>query len=184
MVVQSTAWISQILQEEKSQITWTIAPGRVWPLKSVLVHSFSEKAPNLPLEKDFFSRWNSFPSPAWLAHRSAADNPFPPPVHLHSYCLFIRQPPHVLSLFLFAMIRKLRLSQQWQKTVPSHARHSRKLTCRNSTFNHRSYTKNIQKKQRLYIYNVDVIYKDNFGHITIAISLVMADLHCCSSPLL
>lgn len=44
--------------------------------------------------------------------------------------------------FLFAMIRKLRLSQQWQKPAPSYARHSRKLTCRNNTFTH---IKNMQK---------------------------------------
>lgn len=38
--------------------------------------------------------------------------------------------------FLLAMIRKLRLSQEWQKPAPSYAKQPKKRTCRNSTFNH------------------------------------------------
>lgn len=65
-------------------------------------------------------------------------------------CLLGR--PHMFYVhFLFAMIRKLRLSQQWQKPVPSYARHSRKLTRRNNTFTHINMQKISKTLSRSYL---------------------------------
>ena len=75
-----------------------------------------------------------------LAQRHAAQlqtAPSPQSTCSLTTCFFLLGDSHMFDVhFHFAMIRNPRLSQEWHQLAPSYARHSRKLTCRNSTLNH------------------------------------------------
>lgn len=155
MVVQSTAWISQILHKEKPQVLKTLASGRVWPIKAALFW-FSEKAIKMPSEKDLSSGQEFFPCMTdmlLICRWCLLPAPAPPTPHLQHYHLFIftRRTPCVQCAFSVHSDQKpkaLKMGEHSRmgQVAPSYARYSRILTCRNSIFNHIKHEKNPRMK--------------------------------------